>query len=110
MSTVINPTGGADEPRIGTERTSPQGTRRPDSEPAKRGTDAAEVTISPQAAAVSQTLQLASENVAATGGSVADISRASELVKSLAEQVSAQPRAAHAAHRISPKSTLNLLS
>jgi hypothetical protein len=113
MSTLINPTGGPNDPRIGAEQTSSQGTRRrPDSDPAKHGSDAAKVTISNQAAAVSQTLRLAhSENAAAARGSVADISRASELVKALAKQIAEQPAAAHAAQaRISPKSALNLLS
>ena len=52
--TLINPAGSPNDPRIGSERTPSQGThRRPDSAPAKLGTDAAKVTISHQAAAVS---------------------------------------------------------
>jgi len=110
---VINAIGGPNDPRIGDEQTPSQGTRlRADSEPPKHDSDAAKVTISHQAAAVSQTPQLAhSENVAAADGSVADISRASELVKALAEQISEQPAAALSAQaRINPKSALNLLN
>lgn len=111
--TLINPAGSPNDPRIGSERTPSQGThRRPDSAPAKLGTDAAKVTISHQAAAVSETLRLAhSENVAAAGGSLQDIDQASVLVKRLAKQISEQPAAAHSAQaRINPKSALNLLS
>jgi hypothetical protein len=113
MSTLINPTGAPNDPRVGAEQTPSQGTRRRhDSEAANHGTDAAKVTISDQAAAVSQTLQLAqSENVAATSSSVADIGRASELVKALATQISDQPAVAHSAQaRSNPKTVLNLLS
>jgi len=113
MSTLIDPTGAPNDPRIGTEQTPSQGTRRrPDSGRATPGTDAAKVTISPQAAAVSQTLPLAnSEDVAAASSSVTDVSRASELVKAVAKQISDQPAAAHLSQaRINPKSALNLLS
>ena len=110
---MINPAGSPNDPRIGPEQTPSQGThRRPHSDPAKQGTDAATVTISDQAAAVSETLRLAhSENVAATGGSVEDIDQATNLVKALAKQISEQPGAAQNAQaRINPKSALNLLS
>jgi hypothetical protein len=113
MSTVINPTGTPNDPRIGGEQTHSQGSRRrSDSDPAKQSTDAAKVTISHQAEAVSEKLRLVqSENVASAASSVADISRASELVKEVAQQISAQPAAALSAQaRIDPKSALNLLS
>jgi hypothetical protein len=111
MSTAINPTGTPNDPRIGVDQTPSKGTRhRSDSETANQDADAAKVTISDQAAAVSESLRLAqSENLAAASGSVADISRASEMVKGLAGQISAQPGALGTAHRISPRSALNLL-
>src|SRR5436305_10289046 len=107
MSAAINPTGAPNDPRIATEQTASEGARRrPDSDPGRHSTDAAKVTISDQAAAVSETLRLTqSENVAAAGGSVADISRASELVKALAKQIADQPAEANAAQaHINPKS------
>lgn len=111
MSTAINPTGTPNDPRIGVDHTPAQGPRhRSDSQAANQDTDAAKVTISDQAAAVSDTLRLTqSENLAAATGTVADISRASEMVKGLAGQIAAQPSALGAAHRISPRSALNLL-
>ena len=112
MSPLINPTGAPSDPRIGAEQTASQDARRrSDSDRIAHDTDAAKVTISDQAADVSQTLRLAqSENVAAAAGSVADISRASDLVKALAKQISEQPAAANAAQsRVHPKSALSLL-
>lgn len=112
MSTAITPAGAPNDRRIGTEQPPSQGTRRrPDSDEARHGSDAAKVTISHQAEAASQTMQLArSENIAAAHGSVADIGRASELARSLAQQITEHPIAARSAQaRVNPKSALNLL-
>lgn len=112
MSTAINPAGAPDNPRIGAEPTPTKGARRqPDADQATNGTDSTTVTISDQAATVSETVRLTqSENLAAARGSVTDISRASDLVKALAGQISEKPALAHGVHRISPKSALSLLS
>lgn len=106
MSTPINPAGASNDPRLGTEQAASKGARRhAEEEPATRGSDAAEVTISRQAAnAGEQTERVDSV------GSIEDIDSASALAKTLAAQIKEQPAAARDAQAHSdPKAALNLL-
>jgi hypothetical protein len=115
MPNAINPTGGPNDVLVHPEQTPSRGARHlqdADDNAAAQSTDAAKVTISHQAAFVSDTMRVVNaENVASARSSVSDIGRASELVKTLASQISEQPAVAIGAHAlIDPRVALKLLS
>ena len=115
MSNAINPTGGPNDALVHPEQTPARAARQTqdaDHHAAAQSTDAAKVTISHQAAFVSDTMRVVNaENVASARSSVSDIGRASELVKTLASQISEEPTVAIGAQAlIDPRVALNLLS
>jgi hypothetical protein len=110
---IINPAGTPSDPRIGPDQTSSPGARRQSrDQDAASGNDAANVTLSNQAAVLTQTHQLAgAENEAAALGAPEDVDRAAQLVKQLAAQIAKDPTQAKSAQaRLHPRAVLNLIS
>ena len=74
-------------------------------------TDAAKVSISHQAATLTDIERLThEENAASATSSVADIDKATELIKQLSAQIRQTPDAAAAHAHVNPRAVLNLLS
>ena len=72
---------------------------------------AAKVSISHQAATLTDIERLAhEENAASATSSVADIDKATELIKQLSAQIRQTPDAAAAHVHVNPRAVLNLLS
>jgi hypothetical protein len=108
MSTPINPAGASQDPLLGTDKTSSRGARRRhDAGPGDQNTDAAEVTISRQAATASEPPRVGETE---TVGEIENADQASQLVKALAQQITEQPAAARDAQAHGDaKAALNLL-
>ena len=110
---IINPAGTPSDPRIGCEQTPSSGARRQARDgDAGSGTDAANVTLSHQAASLTQVHQLAgAENEAAALGAPEDVDRAAELVRQLTAQIAKDPTQAKSAQaHLHPRAVLNLIA
>jgi hypothetical protein len=110
---IIDPPGTPSDPRIGPDQTPSPGARRQSrDQDAGSGNDAANVTLSHQAAALTQLHQLTSaENEAAALGAPEDVDRAGELVKQLTAQIAKDPtRAKSAQAHLHPRAVLNVIA